>query len=693
MKTKKSTTDNTKGTDKTADSTAIRSEDGLILLKPAPFGPMIAAALRSGIGRAPRTFSQWLVQDVYLPDDGGPFSGRRFKFEYQPISKLWAAEVDSGRWNELIYSGPSQSGKSLIGYVLPFVYHVSELNESIGFGVPMEEMAGDKWAADIRPVFNASHDLRRCLPRSGPGSAGGTIRDRVQFANGPIAKIMTAGGSDQGKAGFTCSVIVITEAARFSRGSEKSPESTPYEQLKARMRATKWADRRTYLEGTNTVVEDLPASLWDTSSQTRLPCPCPHCGAYITPGRGDLVGWQDARTEVEAAERATWVCPKCGEAITTAERRDAVAQSVVVHAGQTIDRRGNVSGDPPKTRRLYFSYSAWHNLFLDAGDIAVDLWAAEQFEAGSVARESAERKLCQFVFGNVYTPPLEYGGEVLEESDFEQRRDRLPRGIAHADTMHVVCGMDVGEHAVHWVIGGLRPGSIHIIDHGIEKVPRDRPMKEALNETLIALFASLETGVVVDSADPAKPAGQRLPMRSVYVDSGHLPEVVFSAAKIANETAARAFVLPVLGRGQTQLARRQYAAPTRTGNVVRKIDVDRRWHLSRVRKVRIDQLTLDADGYKKLVDSGFRIPAGQPGAITLFEAPQSAHKTFIRHQINEQFVIEELPGAPPKGKWIELGPNHFKDCLAYLYCAASRLGWTLSAEPPKEPPKENDGYE
>lgn len=672
----------------TATGTQIQSDDGLVVLRPSNFAPMLAAALRSGVGRVPRTFSQWIEQDVWLPDDGGPRSGYKFRFEFQPITRLWAAEIDSGRWNEMIYSGPSQSGKSLIGYVLPFVYHVAELNESIGFAVPQEEMAGDKWAADIKPVFNASYNLKKCLPKSGPGSAGGTIRDRVQFANGPIAKILTAGGSDQGKAGFTCGVLVITEAARFSRGAAKSAESTPYEQVKARMRSKKWADRKTYVEGTNTLAEELPASLWEGSSKTEILAKCPHCGAWINPGRDDLQGWQGARTEVEANERATWVCPKCGEAITTAERRAALNDCRLVHDGQTIDRAGNVSGDLPKTRRLFFRYSAWHNLFLDAGDIAVDLWAAEQLEPGSVAREQAERKLCQFVFGTVYTPPVEYGGEVLEESDFEKRRDQLGRGIAHDDTAYCVTGVDVGEHAVHWVILGVRPGSLHVIDYGVEKPARDRPMKEALHDALGELFGALEVGLVRQN-------GQRLPMQSVYVDSGHLPEVVMSACKAANDRIGRAVFLPVLGRGETQMQKRRYSAPTKTGNVVKKIDPERRWHLSRVRKIRIDQLTLDADCFKRLSDSGFRTPAGEPGAITLFAAPGSVHKVFIKHQINEQYVLEELPGQPPRNKWIELGPQHFKDALAYGYCGATRLGWDPTSDPRETKPKtaKGDGYE
>jgi phage terminase large subunit GpA-like protein len=668
--------------------TSIASDDGLVLLRPSDFSPMVAGALRRGLGRAPRTFTQWLQEEVYLPNDGGPFSGRRFRFSYQPIAALWAHEIDHGPWNEYIYTGPSQSGKSFIGYVCPFVYHVTELHESVGFGVPNEEMAGDKWKADIRPVLEASPRLKQFLPRSGPGSAGGTIRDRVEFSNATIAKILTAGGRDAAKAGYTLRTILITEAAAFSRTQTTSAEADPLEQLRARQRSIKWEERATYIEGTATTKDELPTTLNATSSQSRILSPCPHCGGWIWPTRENLLGWEKSRTEVEAAELASWYCPRCGEEISKEERREAVAASIMIHGDQTIDKKGRVSGDLPKTRRLWFQYGAWHNLFLDAGDIAVDLWAAAQLETGGRANQLAEKKLAQFVFGHAYEPPPELAGDVLEEEDIEKRRDKLPRGVAHADTLYLVDGVDVGERYCHWVRLGVRPnGQLHVIDYGMVENDRSRGMKEGLQEALTKLFAELELGVAREAGSTANGAVAegRLATRWIYCDSGHLPEVVFAAAKAANTRSNRELVLPLLGRGETQMLRRRYTAPTGKGATIRKIDRDGRWHLSRVRRARIDQLTLDADCYKRLADGGFRTPAGSPGAITLFSGPGTVHRTFIRHQINEQFVTEELPDQAPVSKWICTGANHYKDALAYAICAATRLGWSpeVSEKPQK----------
>lgn len=632
---------------------------------------MLATALRNGRGVAPRPYKKWITEEVNLPMDGGPHQGKRYQFRFQPITELWADEIDSGRWNEFIYSGPSQSGKSFSGYVCPFLYHICELNESVGFGVPMEEMASDKWVADLKPVMEASHRLKKLLPRSGPGSAGGTIRDRIVFANRAVAKILTAGGSDQSKAGYTLRVILATEVARFSRISKTSPEADPLEQLRARQRSIKTPDRRTYLDGTKTVKEELPASLWDTSSQSRIVTECPHCGRWNIPGRQNLIGWENARTEIEAAEKTNWYCPDCGELITQAERRDSVAAAKILHGEQSITRSGEIVGDLPRTRRLFFDYNAWHNLFLDASDLAVDLWSAAQIEKGTPAFESVERKLCQFVFGTVYTPPVEEMGDILSETDVSERRESFPRGIAPADTQHLVAGVDVGEKVLHWVLLCVRSsGSLHVVDYGTSDVDRAMPMRDAVAFALHELFKALSAGVALEREVNES---TRIGLQLCHCDSGHLPEVVFKACKASPPNID---FIPILGRGKTQMEKRRYTSPSRKSNQVRKIDPDGRWHLSNVPRAKIQQLTLDADAYKLIADSGFRTEPGKPGSITLFSGPGNVHRTFAKHQINEQFVTEEIPGQAPVSKWTEMGANHYKDSLAYAVCAATRLGWS-----------------
>lgn len=639
----------------------------LDVFEPARVDPLFAQSIRAGIGRPPRSFRRWLLDEFVVPD--GPRANERFRFESQPINRLWVDAIDSGEFVEHVYSGPSQSGKSMIGYVAPMLYHCCELGENVVFGVPMEEMAADKWTADIRPVLEASPRLRRLLPKRGPGSAGGQIKDRVVLANTAFLKIATAGGSDQGKAGFTSRVVCITEAARFSRSSKTSAETDPMRQLFARQRAYDILERRTYIEGTKTLRTDYPYALREHSTKSTIVSPCPHCGAWICPEREHLVGWQTARTEIEAQDLATWVCPACGEPIDDEQRYESLTDSVLLHDGQTLDKRGNITGERPESRRLWFDYSAWHNVFLSAAAIATDCWAAQQYEPETPAREAAEKQLTQFVFGVVYDPPSLIEGEEITADAVADRRIQLPRGLAPVDTVRIVLGVDVGDRVCHWVALAQREsGSVHVVDYGTQEVDvKALSLRKAIRQAIVDLCKSLEAGYVGDGDRG------RIPIAACYVDSGHEPDAIFDAVK-ANASSIP--ILPVLGRGETQMEKRRYVVPAKTGNIIRKIDPAGRWHLSKVKRANVEQLTIDVDSIKQLVASAITMALGAAGSLTLFGGPQSVHRRFARHIASEQLHVEEIPGQPPKLRWIRTGANHYLDALAYAITALLRLGWT-----------------
>lgn len=118
--------------------------------------------------RAPRlrTMRQFAEQEIVTPD--GPFEGRRFRCDRQPYTGLWLDAVDSGRWNRIVSTGPTQSGKTLCCFILPLLYHLFEIGETVICGLPDMDMAGDKWREDILPVIEQSR-YRELLPRQGTG--------------------------------------------------------------------------------------------------------------------------------------------------------------------------------------------------------------------------------------------------------------------------------------------------------------------------------------------------------------------------------------------------------------------------------------------------------------------------------------------------------------------------------------------
>src|SRR5690554_5745324 len=101
--------------------------------------------------RAPRarTMREFAEEEIILPD--GPDKGERFVISRQPFSRLFFDEVDSARWSHIATTGPSQTGKSLIGFVIPGMYHLFERGETVICGLPSMDMAGDKWRENFLP--------------------------------------------------------------------------------------------------------------------------------------------------------------------------------------------------------------------------------------------------------------------------------------------------------------------------------------------------------------------------------------------------------------------------------------------------------------------------------------------------------------------------------------------------------------
>jgi phage terminase large subunit GpA len=192
-----------------------------------------------------RSMRQFAEEEIVIPS--GPFIGRRFRCARQPYTGLWFDQIDSGRWSRCVATGPTQSGKSLTCFVIPMLYHLFEMGETVICGLPDMDMAADKWREDILPVIDQSR-FRSLLPSAGGGSRGGRV-ESLQFANGATLKFMSGGGSDKSRAGFTSRVVVITETDGMDKAGGNSRESDKITQIEARTRAY-GSRKRIYMECT-----------------------------------------------------------------------------------------------------------------------------------------------------------------------------------------------------------------------------------------------------------------------------------------------------------------------------------------------------------------------------------------------------------------------------------------------------------
>lgn len=635
---------------------------------PNPIDAMIRTTLQRARSRPLRSLRKWIEDEVYIAD--GPFEGFRYAWDRQPVHRLIVDEIDSGNWSEMFFTGPSQSGKTLIAFCYPMLYHLTETGESLVMGVPEARMADDKYKIDLLPPMKASPNLEKLIPVQGPGSQGGVVRDTITFRNDSKLKIMTRSGSDQSKAGFTSRVVVVTEAAGFSKTSEASREANPLKQLQARQRAYDASDRRLYVEGTVTIEEDLPWSAQSDSSRSRIVSQCPWCAEWVLPEREHLRGYADAKSSGEAGRLAYWVCPDCEGEIDDAMRRKMVAKSKIVHGDQEVDRDGNVAGELPDTNRLFIRYTAWHNMFVSTQTLGQEEWRAAQIDEEDPDWEDSEKERCQFVWVTPYKPKL-IERAPLQLDRIIKRRDKVfSRGRVPDDTTHLTCGVDIGMHLAWYVVlAGRANGSTHYVDYGPLDVPsRDFDVDVAIYKTLADLAATLEAGYQFQQSV--------LSPSQVWIDAGYEANAVFEFCRMAGKKAKRSRrkykYIPVFGRGTGQLMT-IYQAPTKKQRGI--VEMGRNWHMSLHNAQKCMQIFTNSDFWKGQIHHAFYLDDDKPGASTLFQAPQVQHKQLARHIINEQRSIEFVPGKGEVVKWEKKGANHLLDAAQYARAALERAGF------------------
>lgn len=644
----------------------------------------LARTLRSGQSRPPRSYREWLEACVIIPD--GKFRGQRFRVDRQPVVGLWIDAIDSGQYTEYVFTAPSQFGKTLIAFIAPLLYHTCEIAENYVLGVPFADMAADKWDLDVKPVMQASPLLRRLLPSGGSGSAGGKVRDRITLRNGVEIKLMSAGGDDSAKAGFTSRVLGVTEAARFSAIGNASVEADPLRQLRARQRAYQDHERTTYVEGTVTIAEELPWALKPVSTDSRIVCPCPNCQAWITPERDHLAGWDGAASDRQAAEQAFWFCYECGEMITEDQRRAAVLDARLVHRGQSIDSRGRVVGDPPDTSRLFFRASAFHNLFLSAGDIGKDEWLAQQIPPESAERISADRQLCQFVHCVPYHDPrFDEDLDLDKKTIARSRIENLPQHILPADTRWLTAGVDVGERKCWYLVMATRvdpDGNVfrHIPAYGDVDVPSDRmPLDKAIRQALLKIHDLLQSGFAIHGTSQLRRPDQE------WYDCNFQTDAVLDFIRGINRSnglpASRQKYSPWVGsygRGATTMAKTKFLSPRKTGNTVRDLDPGGMWYLEKIARAKTNAVFWDSDTSKWEFQQALTVPAfpgdateQTPGSVTLYSGTSKIHERLSSHFTNEKLqTVTTVRGK--KQQWVRTGANHLLDCAAAAWRATAR---------------------
>lgn len=608
-----------------------------------------------------RPITKWVEEEIVLPN--GPFEGNRYRHDRHPASRLLFEAIDSGKWNRFAVTGPTQNGKTLMGYVAPVLYHLFELRETVIIGLPDMGMANDKWQQDFLPVINSSR-FRDLLPERGEGSRGGEVKRAITFKDGQTLRFMSGGGRDKKRAGYTARVAAITEVDGMDEAGDTSREADKIEQIEARTRAFGRTGKRIYLECTVSIESGRIWQELTRGTDSKIVRPCPHCGVYVTPEREHLVGWERAESEEQAAKLAHWMCPACSEPWTEEEKHEAAKKVKLLHRGQEITNDGVIHGEPAATQTLGFRWSAIDNPFVTAGDLGAEEWMARR----NRDRENSERKMRQFVWCLPYEPP-EIAITPLDPQEVQGKLSGLKRGEVPSDCIGIAIGVDTGKRELNWTAcAALSDGSGRIIDYGEKPVECDRlGVHRGLVEALSGLFEFFENGW--NGIRPVQ----------VWIDSGYHEhtDAVYSACEAMNRglEPGRERYRPSKGYGEGQRNIGRYLNPT--GHQRDVIYIGRELHIAKVRRGRlllpgVQLVHVNADNWKSELHQKLKIPAGEAGSICLFDVQESdGHAEFA-----QQLTAERQVDTPKGITWERISRKNHKLDSTYLATAAC---WFIGA--------------
>ena len=636
-----------------------------------------------------RSMREFAEQCVVIPD--GPFRGFKFSVERQPWTGLFFDLVDKEVWPEVIGTSPAQGGKTLVLFVIPLLWAACELRENTVVALPDEEMWGDKWSIDILPVINASPELSWMRPMKGAGSQGGKPKEAVTLANGVELKPMTPSGGEHTRSGFTARVVSVTELYRF--------DGDPFGELQARQGAYNRFDdqgnlttnRRFFGEGTLTSKRELPWTLRSTddpeappiSTESEIYSPCPKCREYSLFDRDNLIGWQDAANELEAAQAAAWKCPKCEYIFGDKERREAAKKCRLVHRGQKVNSKGVVSGDVPRVARLFFRVNAFQNLLVTTAELAAEEWQGLQLDPESPVGIDKAKFLSTKKFAQTFEPPMLDFIPLRASWIRDNRRGKWPLNVLPDDTEYYTVGIDLGKFTCWYVGLAFREsGEIQIVQFaGVDTSlirksdAQGEKIAEAVSSTLNRIYDELDEGLPCN--------GGMMQPQIRFVDSGWFPEVAF-------DVCIKRGGLPILGRGKSQFKGREYAAPARIGGTdkaaSRVLAVGDGWHCAYVRERAYWQLTLDADRSKLDVQAALRVEPGRDGSLQL---PREIDKKHLSKLCGHLAAEVQRQTRDERGRivedWVQTRGRHdLLDCTGYAYVAGRYLGYGEDEQPQQQ---------
>ncbi len=619
----------------------------------------VGGLFRGARTKEARSFRDFAEAEIILPN--GPRKGLPFSCDFMPWSALLLDEFTAGNYRRYFGAGPVQSGKTLLFFQIPILYHLFEIEETVIVGVPKIDMAQSIYDERILPVILKTK-YREMLPVTGAGSRGGKF-DSIKFANGAILRFMGAGGGDEQRASHTARVVILTEIDKMDRPGAASREADPVTQLEARSSA--FGDMaRIYAECTMSIdAGRINREVTKVGTHTRVYVPCNHCGEYAAPEREHFTGWEGAEDVFDARENAGYVCEHCGAIWSEADRAKSLQKPVLASEGQTVNKAGKVTGDTRRTHTLGFRWNRMVSPLITMAFIAEIEYLAE-----TSGQEEDEMAVHQFTWAMPYSGSMAKSNRI-EVDAVLKKIGRFKRGIAPAGCELLTVAIDIGLYQCWWEAWSWRKQAIgYLVDYGMISVaqgpnPTDLNILSSLrvfrDEFLKPGWAQLE--VAADGTETHRPLKHKL----CLIDAQYKPDIVHQFIKESGIGYQAAKGLGT-SRGQENWPKSLKNSKDRTVG-----------HECFAKKQPGGEtlLSVHSDYWKGQIHDGFAAKPGEPGSLQIYDAEPIEHRLFAQHITAEHEEEEFLPDRGLVRIWKCLSRNnHYLDVNYMARCAAEICG-------------------
>jgi len=404
------------------------TEDMLDRLEREEFDSLIAPTVNP---RDLLTFSESLM----VPSVSRTTVPERYQPRQHLVQHAILSALGNPRWRRYVIVACTQDGKTWLMSVLLF-WIACENKEAAIWGGPDMRIAQDTYRQKIEPAIEAS-GLDRFLPSRGAGSGGGTDVETVQLTGGGLIIFLGAGGKNKsGQAGRTARWVIVDEFGKIKPElSSKFDRRADAFDIDGRLVKAGTVER----DDADQMLEE-----YELSSRGRMHWRCHVCGKH-----GPLEWEQvdaDWSSEVSAAETVRIHCARCGAPWTDDERKENLLHGVEVHASQSINDDGTVTGELPHTYTYGMRWSA-----LDSPRRSLTKLAADYV----LAKQKADRGDQQ--------PLVDFYHDQLSRRHPRQNDDQHD-----LDAQSLAGRSAVGSYGVVQVEGGGSQWQVAVVPHGVE---------------------------------------------------------------------------------------------------------------------------------------------------------------------------------------------------------------------------------